>query len=183
MIRKLLILISLCFFVLSFSFVLAEETKKAEEKKEKAKTESEFDYIGAKKCRMCHRKDETYPTWAETPHANAFDVLNEKQQKNEECIACHATGMDEDGELLAGVQCEACHGPGSDYKSMKVMKDRELAMENGLLIPNEETCTTCHDAEKAPDICKIEEEFDFEAMKTHGIHALPEKEKSKESEG
>ena len=178
MAKKLLILLSLCFFVLSFSFVIADETKKAEDKKEAKKEESKYEYIGAKKCRMCHKKDETYPTWEKTPHASAMDVLNEEQQKNKECLTCHATGMDKKGNLLGGVQCEACHGPGSEYKSKKIMEDRELAIKNGLLIPNEETCVQCHDAEKAPEICKVAKEFDFEKMEAKGVHKLTPKEKA-----
>jgi len=183
MAKKFLILLSLCFFVLSFSFVIADETKKAEDKKEAKKEESKYEYVGAKKCRMCHKKDEVYPTWEKTPHASAFDVLSEEQQKDKACLSCHATGMDAKGNLLGNVQCEACHGPGSEYKSKKIMEDRELAIENGLLIPDAETCVHCHDAKKAPEICKVEKEFDFEKMKVNGIHILHEKEKIEKTEG
>ena len=37
-----------------------------------------------------------------------------------------------------------CNGFGGDYKSMKIMKDREAAVAAGLVIPTEETCTGCH---------------------------------------
>jgi len=42
------------------------------------------------------------------------------------------------------VQCEACHGAGSDYKKMSIMKDREKAVANGLEIPSQATCNGCH---------------------------------------
>ncbi len=45
---------------------------------------------------------------------------------------------------LRGVQCEACHGPGSAYKSMKVMKDPKLARQNGLWEVTRDVCMRCH---------------------------------------
>jgi len=45
---------------------------------------------------------------------------------------------------MAGVQCEACHGPGADYKKMSVMKDLEKAKANGLVVANQTTCDGCH---------------------------------------
>ena len=32
-----------------------------------------------------------------------------------------------------GVQCETCHGAGSNYKSLKVMKNEKDAIANGLI--------------------------------------------------
>jgi hypothetical protein len=59
---------------------------------------------------------------------------------------------------MAGVQCEACHGPGSLYKSPKVMskgryrKDpmgqRKLAVEASLVLQDKGVCLGCHDAER-----------------------------------
>jgi hypothetical protein len=43
------------------------------------------------------------------------------------------------------VQCEVCHGPGSDYKALSVMKDVEKAKAAGLIIPTQDACNTCHD--------------------------------------
>ena len=47
-------------------------------------------------------------------------------------------------ESLPGVQCEACHGAGADFKKMSIMKDRDAAVANGLVIPTQATCDGCH---------------------------------------
>jgi hypothetical protein len=77
-------------------------------------------------------------------------------------LGCHATGASAE---LPGVQCEACHGPGSEYKSMKVMKDREASIAAGLIVPDEATCRGCH--EKAPHEVPA---FDYASMKDTGVH-------------
>jgi hypothetical protein len=46
---------------------------------------------------------------------------------------------------MAGVQCEACHGAGSDFKGLSVMKDLAKAKAAGLVIPTQTTCDGCHD--------------------------------------
>jgi len=48
-----------------------------------------------------------------------------------------------------GVQCETCHGPGSEYKKLSIMKDKEKAAENGLIIHTEKElfCIKCHNTE------------------------------------
>ncbi len=99
-------------------------------------------YIGAAKCKMCHKIQ--YDSWAQTKHAKATDdaKASTKQKFEAACLTCHATNKD---EALAGVQCEACHGPGSDYKSLSVMKDVAKAKAAGLVIPTQETCNRCHD--------------------------------------
>jgi hypothetical protein len=48
---------------------------------------------------------------------------------------------------MAGVQCEACHGAGNDYKKVSIMKDRDASIANGLIIPTQETCDGCHTGE------------------------------------
>ena len=73
--------------------------------------------------------------------------------KDAKCLKCHSTAGSIDKSLIAsltveeGVSCESCHGPGSVYKSMKIMKSRELCLENGLILPVEEVCKKCHNAE------------------------------------
>ena len=76
------------------------------------------------------------------------------------CVVCHSTGFDEGGYKMGapdsyndkykGVQCEECHGPGSDYMKNSIMKDRKKAIANGLKIPNEKHCRKCHDRKKYP---------------------------------
>lgn len=135
-------------------------------------------YIGAKKCKMCHnRKDETkqYDLWKNSSHAKAYETLATDKakelaikagvkgdpQKSKECLECHVTGFGLDSAnfgkgyiLEEGIQCESCHGPGSEYKSTKIMSKKKyasqrdvqhkLALEAGLTIPDEKTCVKCH---------------------------------------
>jgi hypothetical protein len=179
--KKLFLMLSvLTFLFMIFAIGLAQE-EKAEKKEEPV-----YHYIGVKKCALCHKKDGTAPSWEKTAHADAWanvDTLELADEEKEVCKDCHATGVTEDGDFLANVQCEACHGPGSEYKSMKIMKDVELAMKNGLIIPDEETCLNCHDKEKAPEQfhADMPAEFDYAKMKEKGVHELPEAE-SEEAE-
>ena len=75
-------------------------------------------YIGAKKCKICHKVE--FASWQKLAHAKAFERLSAEEKGKAECLKCHATGGH---AKFPGVQCEACHGPGSGYKSLKVMKD------------------------------------------------------------
>lgn len=118
------------------------------------------DYIGAAKCKICHKLEHT--SWEGTGHAKAFDNLKPDEQAKAECLRCHATGGKAE---LPGVQCEACHGPGSEYKSMTVMKDRPAAVAAGLLLPDEAACKSCH--ANAPHELP---EFDYAERVKTGVH-------------
>ena len=96
-------------------------------------------YIGAKKCKMCHKVQ--FASWETSKHASAFDSLKGDEQSNAECLACHATSG---AAEMPGVQCESCHGAGSAYKKMSVMKDHDASIAAGLNIPTEKTCLGCH---------------------------------------
>ncbi|MBL7191772.1 cytochrome C554 [bacterium] len=137
-------------------------------------------YIGVKTCKMCHKgekKGNVFEIWSESKHANSSQALVEKgEQNNPDCLICHTTGFGkggfnpEAGELkLETVECEACHGPGSDYKKMTVMKDSEAAKTAGLRMPDEEFCKTCHNP-NSPNF----EEFDFAKAWAEIKHEIPE---------
>ena len=98
-------------------------------------------FVGADKCKMCHKVQ--YASWQETGHAKATEAAKASTDRTFEaaCLDCHATNAD---EAMAGVQCESCHGAGADFKKMSIMKDREMAVANGLIIPTQETCDKCH---------------------------------------
>ncbi|MDM7916519.1 MAG: multiheme c-type cytochrome [Candidatus Eisenbacteria bacterium] len=112
-----------------------------------------FKYVGVQACAICHKgasKGSIYEVWLASPHAQAFEALGAENQKNEVCLRCHTTGF---GKALAAgvtpdkmvnVQCEACHGPGSEYRPMAVMKSRPAALEKGLVLPTEQVCMQCH---------------------------------------
>lgn len=166
MLRKAIIFaMLLAIAAMFFGLAIADETAKKEEVK--------HDYVGHKKCKMCHTKDGIHPSWMETKHAKAWDALSDTEKKDPECVKCHTTGITAEGELLEGVQCEACHGAGADYKKKSIMEDMKAAMAAGLIMPTEETCMTCHG--NVPEKFRSKEKFDFEKMKAKGVHAMPEK--------
>ena len=134
--------------------------------------EKNFHYVGETKCKMCHKAE--YTSWLETKHAKAWASLKPEEQKNEECAGCHITGVTEDDSTLVNVGCEACHGPGSEYKSMKTMKDMKLATAAGLLPITEATCVRCHN-KKSP----FYKEFKYAEFLKTGVHEHPVKEEKK----
>jgi hypothetical protein len=154
--------------------------------------EGAHQYVGSAKCKTCHKsekKGNQFGQWSESKHAKAFEVLASEEaiavgkekgidnpQTSDECLVCHVTAFSAPAEQKAesfdqteGVGCEVCHGPGSDYKKMKIMKDREAAMAAGMIAPTEETCTGCHN-EKSPTF----EAFDFAEASEIIAHPYPE---------
>ena len=109
-------------------------------------------YMGAKFCRNCHSSadNDRHRLWLQSTHAGTFEVLKGAEKADPECLSCHTTGYGKPfsekttEKDLRGVQCEACHGPGSEYKSMKVMKDPKMAREKGLWDITRDTCLKCH---------------------------------------
>ncbi len=163
--RKVSILVFMVAALLASS-AMAEGEKKTHE------------FVGVKKCKTCHKAQ--FKSWGETPHAKAFDVLSDAEKKDEKCIACHTSGTTTKGVLSEGVQCEACHGGGKDYKSAKIMSKKKwkadpeahkkMAIEAGLVYPTEETCVRCHTKEGNPNF----KPFDFAKMKDL-VHPVPAK--------
>jgi len=101
----------------------------------------DHEYVGAAKCKMCHKVQ--YASWEGTKHAKATDSAKASTERefSADCLKCHATNASEE---MAGVQCEACHGAGNDFKKMSIMKDLDAAIANGLVIPTQATCDGCH---------------------------------------
>jgi len=151
----------------------------------------DYEYIGAAKCKMCHNKATTgtqYDIWAKSTHANALASLSSEKSlayakangiadptKEAKCLKCHSTFHSVNSDLIAtltdkeGVSCESCHGPGSVYKSMSIMKDQAQALKNGLVLPTKEVCITCHN-EKNP----FHKPFDFATYSKKIAHPNPE---------
>ncbi len=110
-------------------------------------------YLGSRSCNLCHA--EINERWANSRHANAMDSLVRKSKhKDPDCLSCHVTGMADNASAseflrlnknhpMAGVQCEACHGPGADHSQ----NPSDIAM----LSVNEKTCIRCHTSYTDPD--------------------------------
>ncbi|MFZ1291606.1 MAG: multiheme c-type cytochrome [Melioribacteraceae bacterium] len=156
-----------------------------------------FNYIGTEACGKCHKSEKQGKQliiWKESIHAGAYKTLlsedaikiakemgfDKLPHELVECLVCHASGYDVDNERLEvgfkiedGVQCETCHGAGSEYKTIKIMKDRNLALQKGLnniFEKTEELCTGCHN----PDSPTFSG-FEFETMWAKIEHYLPVK--------
>jgi hypothetical protein len=119
-------------------------------------------FIGAKGCKKCHIKEDR--SWKKMKHSQAWDNLPEKyrdgEQKDDQgraCISCHVTGYGEKGgfvdpktsEDLLGVQCEACHGPGSKHKEagQKVLDEKREKFNPGektFIVKRTANCSNCH---------------------------------------
>lgn len=95
-------------------------------------------FVGAEACKLCHRS--LYESWESTPHRFASEKVPIGPGEAG-CLECHATRDRE----LAGVQCEACHGPGSAYSAPEVMIDVEKAILAGLVLPAAGACGRCHE--------------------------------------
>jgi hypothetical protein len=131
---------------------------------------TEHEFAGVTKCKRCHEKSaigNQYAWWLENGHAKAFETLAtdkakkwareagvEDPQTDERCVKCHSTAHGVPDERVAmrfdrqaGVQCEACHGAGKDYRKKKIMVDREVAISKGLVPQTEAVCLRCHNDE------------------------------------
>ena len=147
-------------------------------------------YEGVKVCGICHKTakaGEQLKHWEGSKHAQAFKTLQTEEAKkyspdmdatkNPKCLKCHTTGYGEDAKMFGakfniedGVQCEACHGPGSGYKSMKIMKDKAAAIKAGLASHDKKSdyCVGCHNSE-SPTF----KGFDFDKMFAKIAHPIP----------
>jgi len=70
--------------------------------------------IGSEDCGDCH--DVQYDSWVKDPHGTRTPPLD----------------------------CENCHGPGSEYKAKAVMEDPARARAAGMVIPDKDFCAQCH---------------------------------------
>jgi hypothetical protein len=62
------------------------------------------------------------------------------------CRMCHKLQHDSwsaSPHAKKGLDCEGCHGGGSDFT--KVMRDRTAAIAAGLILPKKEFCQKCHE--------------------------------------
>ena len=188
--RKVAALLVIVAFLIMMVNGFAQEAKKAEV--------SKFNYIGVKKCKMCHKgekKGNIFEKWQERKHSKAYATLATEESKEvakkagikgnpqqaAECLVCHVTAYNApDAQknptltLEEGVSCEACHGPGSKYWPSKVMKGITAGTvkgaDLGLMSPDNEVCVSCHNP-KSPTY----KEFKYEEAVKLIAHPLPEK--------
>ena len=114
-------------------------------------------------CGVCHSSKAD--SWANTSHATSTERNMTTSYMNQGCMSCHATGFDstawsddlgflfpatgagvydsvlaiEPSQALGfGVQCEACHGPGSEHAGYTSMNETSSSY-------NSAVCAQCHD--------------------------------------
>ena len=152
-------------------------------------------YTGVKVCRPCHataKQGEQFPTWQQSAHSGAYKTLvtakaNEIAKgkglstpaaESAECLACHTTVADaklleKTFDVKDGVQCETCHGAGTAYKNMTIMKDHAKSVAAGMMEYKDEAaiekqCRMCHN-EKSPTF----KEFKFKESWDKIKHPVP----------
>ena len=134
-------------------------------------------YVGSSKCKICHmsaKQGAQYKKWQDSAHSKAYETLASEEskkvaekvgvkgdpQKAAECLTCHVTAYNapasekaESFSMTEGVGCEECHGPGSLYKSMSIMKALRAGTQDPKAVAfqkdGKETCLQCHN-EKSP---------------------------------
>ncbi|MGD8376409.1 MAG: multiheme c-type cytochrome [Acidobacteriota bacterium] len=155
-------------------------------------------YVGARACARCHRGPEAghaFSRWLLSNHAGAWAVLSEPTsptiaelsgipedpQASPVCLGCHATGAEvEDWEkdpgfrVEDGVQCEKCHGPGSEYMDAAVMADPEAARRAGLRMPDATWCEVCHGVKGSHTAVHDRPKLDVQEGLRRIAHPLPE---------
>jgi hypothetical protein len=127
----------------------------------------DFSYVGAQKCQICHKTEkqgQQFGIWEASKHAKSVAALTspqaaenakamgvEKPADDPRCLKCHSPLAAKVAELKPdGVSCEVCHGPGSEYKKLSVMKDKAESAKNGLILygsPDaiKTKCMGCHE--------------------------------------
>ncbi len=103
-------------------------------------------YVGDAKCASCHAPATAF--WKRTVHASAWRTLVEVNKQNDyRCVGCHVTGYGQVGgsslghtDRLRDVQCEVCHGPGSEHVAQKGLEEPAAVRRDAPAT----LCTGCH---------------------------------------
>jgi len=137
----------------------ADQAREREDRKRTAEGYAEACLGVNDSCKRCHQPQ--YDQWLTTAHATAFETLEEAHQStNPACLRCHTACQLElppDGSApvevaLRSVQCESCHGMGTDH-----------ARDGSYGAISKERCLDCHDGENSP-------EFDYQSYVSTVAH-------------
>ena len=119
-------------------------------------------YLGAAACGACHAPALAF--WKTTKHAQALGALARVgRDRDPSCVGCHVTGYLQGGwtlatkapqPTLAGIGCEACHGPGRAHvEAVDKRKSTTRAVPEAI-------CRGCHTTDMTNG------EFDFRKFTT-----------------
>ena len=160
-----------------------------------ASAQQNLRYVGADVCKTCHNKPEKGSQydkwWYEDLHSQALETLSSEKAveygkqngianpaTDDRCLKCHSTYHAAPENLRNGIQpnegvsCEGCHGAGSNYRGPAVMRNRNVAVMQGLILQTEEVCLKCHN-EESP----FYKWFDFKRDFERAAHLDPSVEK------
>ena len=122
-------------------------------------------YQSPQRCRECHEAE--FLAWSNTTHAQAsfdpiFQVYLQQAEEPGECFACHTTGYNAiTGQfMLAGVTCEACHGP---YRV-------QHPEESMVIATSEDLCGACHPSTLLEWESSRHGEVDVTCVDCHEVH-------------
>ncbi len=154
-------------------------------------------YVGARACAQCHEgkaAGNQYSHWLSSAHAKAWATLAlpeakamarlsgipDEPQNAPICLGCHATAADSEKwehdvgfRLEDGVQCEKCHGAGSEYMDEKVMRDPEAARRAGLRRFTKRDCAVCHYVKGSHSAVHQKPQLDVEDAWKRLAHPVP----------
>jgi len=143
-----------------------EQLKRDQSRLQSGSSEMNADhFVGDEICARCHKPE--YEQWKTTKHARAWQTLvDAHKDATPECIKCHSVGYDQPGGFhigadatkLGNVQCENCHGMGTQHEAYPAQARRIT----------EATCRQCHTKDTSP-------EFDFATFEPHILHQPPAK--------
>lgn len=160
-------------------------------------------YVGVEGCK-CHKAE--ISDWEISKHADVMKLLeagnrafkkkkakldpDKDYTKDTKCLKCHTTGFGEDGGYkdqastpgMARVGCEACHGPGSEYRVLHMEKTLKFTVAEakaaGQLFGSLDVsvCKRCHEHKDTPFQPEVNEKYRFnleEALKdSSAFHRL-----------
>ncbi len=108
-------------------------------------------YVGEQKCKTCHPKE--WRKWKSTKHAFAYTTLGENDKKRPECLRCHVSGFEETmgraNSHFLNVQCEACHGPGTNHIKTQT-KETITGIKSNCDCQIRIVCMGCHNKKHSP---------------------------------
>jgi YVTN family beta-propeller protein len=154
-------------------------------------------YLGSQACGKCHdgpQMGHQFSKWRLSAHSRAYASLSkpeareitklsgitEEPHRAKMCLGCHATASEEEdwrhGEefhLEDGLQCEACHGPGSEYATEEIMSSRAKAVANGLRLSTREDCQICHRSKGSHDAVLKRKPFNLDTALLATAHPIP----------
>jgi hypothetical protein len=114
-----------------------------------SRAESSPTFVTSAACSQCHVAQ--YMKWANSAHAHATDPLPPRAFEFEaSCLDCHATASKPasttdklETARLQNVQCEQCHGPGSNHVA-------KPGKGYGRVADMKTACGSCHTSETSP---------------------------------